>query len=96
MTTMLEKMALAMWGEMAGRRDPDIGDYTDGLRAALLAIREPGREVMQAGITAIEDAHESTRDSYESYLVTNAADYARPGWEAMIDAILNEKPETRT
>jgi hypothetical protein len=58
-------------------------------RAAIAAMREPTREMIADGLTAIENSMESTADSYQSwdYAVDGTA-YA--GWRAMIDAALKE------
>jgi hypothetical protein len=58
--------------------------------AAIEAMREPTREMLDMGASAIDDAHDSTRDSYSEYTITSGSDYAYPGWTAMIDAALSE------
>lgn len=85
MTTMLEKMARAVWDRRETENLPRLRmSWEEGTamakrrlledcRAALLAIREPDWSVQAAGI----------RD----------AGNPKTGWVAMIDAILNEKPE---
>jgi hypothetical protein len=68
----------------------DIGrvDLIEVARSVIESMRDPDREMLAAGIAAIEDKHESTLDSEGSYLISNASDYALPGWQAMIDAVL--------
>lgn len=92
MTTMLEKMARAMaadhFGALGG---PDVWEralseiqrenYLSQARAALLAIREPDSVMMMARIGPADEPY-----WYERAL---EADFT-----AMIDRILNEKPET--
>ncbi len=56
-------------------------------RAAIEAMREPTKQMIDKGLTAISDNMETTRDSYSSY------DYAVEGtayhgWAAMIDEAL--------
>lgn len=100
MTTMLEKMVAAAVADL--RNDSEIGwiglgagpvievdgavDLTSLMRAALLAIREPDEAIIAAGF----DAEESVGDEGLPVL------HPRPCFTAMIDAILNEKPETTT
>jgi uncharacterized protein with PhoU and TrkA domain len=72
--------------------DPD-GFAMMAVRAAIEAIREPDEARLRAGIAAIAAAHEETNDGHRTYFVTDAADYALPGWQAMIDAILSQSQE---
>lgn len=94
MTTMLEKMARAIWAETAPAADfhgNGVGTFDEpeneatvedayvAARAALLAIREPDEAIRLAGWEG--------RDEF-----SNPPDAFTP----MIDAILNEKPEAGT
>lgn len=81
MTTMLEKMALAIyrqaWGTAADKRWHDDvqgrAHFTEQARAALMAMREPSDPMWEAYRAAQAD-HQSATEI----------------WEAMIDAILDE------
>jgi hypothetical protein len=104
--SMVELCARAIYDELVKQDTGYIGDYSGGYgsvivvdmsvniadvaRAAIAAMREPTRDMLVSGISAIEDAYDTTTDSYETYTITNAADYALPGWHAMIDAALAE------
>jgi len=94
MTTMLEKMATAIWE--ADPVNPPFDSLTPGrfswnlahdqARAALLAIREPAPEHVEIGMRALwaeQGLHEDHPGESEVAAV----------FPAIIDAILNEKPE---
>jgi hypothetical protein len=92
MTTMLEKMALAIyhqaWGTAADKRwhndAKGRAHFTEQARAALMAIKDLDNATMDAAVNAAQ-AHEPNIDGAVGYVQVRAAH------DAMIDAILNEK-----
>jgi hypothetical protein len=64
-------------------------DYRTQARAAVEAMREPTKEMWQAGTGAIEEAQDFSTDSEGTYEVTTPSDYPGPCWRAMIDAALS-------
>lgn len=79
MTTMLEKAAMAAADNVplnSGDMSPDWECCIDLARAVLMAVREPGADAVQAGMTA----------TGFNWGVSHSS------WQAMIDAILSETP----
>lgn len=90
-TTLLERVNDVLRSAL-GHEWHETGDVA---RAVLQAIREPSKEMIQAGITKAEDCIDSTWDSggdgeshntYESL----QSDAPQQIWQAMIDAALVE------
>lgn len=67
------------------------GEERNIVRAVLTAIREPGKAVLGAGITAAEEVEDWTRDSHGTYRYDTPSDMPLPVWQAMIDAMLAEE-----
>jgi hypothetical protein len=58
--------------------------------AVLEAVREPGRGVIQAMETAVEDSIDSTSDTYGSYDVWDANSVANAVHRAAVDTLIEE------
>lgn len=83
--TMLKRAARAVERLRLVNYHPSSEDIA---RAVLEAIRDPDKEMWQAGTKAIDESRDFTTDSYETYEVTEPSDYPAPCWHAMIDSIL--------
>lgn len=66
--------------------------YVDrmNVRAVLNILKEPTKEMISDGATAVENSIDHTSDSYSSYGVYDVAELAHEAWSAMISHILKE------
>lgn len=94
--TMLEKIARALAAhdgiEICADASYAMSTYSPKARAALEAMLDPDKGMINAGINAAEEVEDWTQDSYTSYRVDSASDMPRPVFIAMIrHALENEK-----
>lgn len=93
--TMIEQVAKAMVRNFLGRDPSDesewwiqgVVDARDLARAAIKAMRMPTDAMVRQGEMHCYE-HEGQADDWSLKAM-------REGWEAMIDAALNEQPETK-
>lgn len=89
------------WGDMAADRgqlrefvrqggydvnEPTKDDCLEAARRILTTLKTPTPAMIEAGITAAENAVEETRDSYETYRTDTPSDSVLPIYRAMIAA----------
>ena len=74
-----------------GITEGDRADADAAIAAHIEAIMVPSKEVIDAGITAAEDAENWTTDTNETYRCDASSDLPLPVWQAMITAMRNEK-----
>lgn len=83
----IERVALAICNA-DNSQEVDAKHYLVLARAAIEALMEPSKEMINAGIIAAEEVEDWTADSYERYRVDSASDMPRPVFQAMIHAAL--------
>ncbi|MBO9624186.1 MAG: hypothetical protein J7500_15870 [Sphingomonas sp.] len=63
-------------------------NWQEEARAAIEAMREPDKHMIDAGITAAGEVEDWPRDTDGSYRADTPSDMPKPVWHAMIDAAL--------
>ena len=103
MTDIREAVARAIWKSTANKTSPKWEQASHdakiltyyradaAIAAHIEAIMVPSKEVIDAGITAAEDAENWTTDTNETYRCDASSDLPLPVWQAMITAMRNEK-----
>lgn len=92
MSEMLEKVAKALCGAYGWDPEHPSSDDYRAARAALLALREPTKDMMPKGLEAIQMNMDYGRDTDGSYEMPDHGT-AYHCFVAMIDAILSETQE---
>lgn len=69
--------------------DQEEVDMLAVARAAIEAMREPTKQMIDAGIDAADTVEDYTQDTDGSYRVDSPSDMPFPIYRAMIDAALN-------
>jgi hypothetical protein len=88
MVGLVDRVALALRSTLhLATREEREASYR-AARAAIAAMREPDKRIVEAGIQAAEDVEDWTRDSHDRYRVDVPSDMVMPVWRAMIDAAL--------
>lgn len=65
--------------------------HTRFARAALKALMEPNKRMLDAGYTAVDNCVDSTTDTYGSDTIIDRGRAALESWQAMLTQALEEK-----
>lgn len=87
---MIERVAEAIWGAGGGHDNISVDDARHRARAAIAAMREPSREMIEG---FIRSKGYDPNEPADTMLKATVGVGLLQGWHAMIDAALGEKAD---